>query len=232
MGWWVTKDYVSCPSLTSAWPPGDRTVWQCSHFRQKRCQFLPRELTFSAVGDKVEPAAKSQAKHQMPPTPHPQPAPFLRDQGVSLGIQLYPAPASCTPHSSRRRGGDHTPQQVEKGIWNHTVANQPLNPQGTQWLTLISSFPPPQPRPHQPHQSKQAAGNVGRSSSWCSLLGEAAFPHWTPLQGSVHWLLPPLSSEPTELSWCSFDTRNLEPFHLGDVGNFSVTSKSIKASIL
>lgn len=147
MRWWVTKDYVPWPSLTSAWPPGDRTVWQCSHFRQKRCQFLPRELTFSAVGDKVEPAAKSQAKHQMPPTPHPQPAPFLRDQGVPLGIQLHPAPASCTPHSSRRRGGDHTPQKVERvfGTILWPALKFPGNPEAHTHPILPPSSAPASP---------------------------------------------------------------------------------------
>lgn len=33
-------------------------LWQRSHFRQKRCQFLPKELTFSAVGNKVDPGCQ------------------------------------------------------------------------------------------------------------------------------------------------------------------------------
>jgi len=39
---------LSLVLLTSAWLPGDRILLHLSHFRQKRCQFFPRELTFSA----------------------------------------------------------------------------------------------------------------------------------------------------------------------------------------
>ena len=104
-GAWET---VTDTGLTSACPPGDRTLWQCSHFRQKRCQFLPRELTFSAVGNKVELGLQgSQVKQRVPSFPLlPHPAP-QRQWGVSLGGQLLPARVPCPI------GG--------KGVWDHTL---------------------------------------------------------------------------------------------------------------
>lgn len=101
------QDCVPWLGLTSACPPGDRTLWQCSHFRQKRCQFLPRELTFSAVGNKGEPGCgePSQAAGSLLPLPlPPSDPPCFLDTLVSVSIQdarsiplecYAPAPHRC-----------------------------------------------------------------------------------------------------------------------------------------
>lgn len=91
------------PGLTSACPPGDRTLWQCSHFRQKRCQFLPRELTFSAVGKKVGPG-------WLLGNPLTTLGPVLlpSDREVSSGGQLHPARVPC-PTGRRGVGSGITP---------------------------------------------------------------------------------------------------------------------------
>lgn len=99
------------PGLTSACPPGDRTLWQRSHFRQKRCQFLPRELTFSAVGDRRNRAAGSHAQQRAPSfSPSAPPALLPRDDGECLR-EASSIPLECqAPHRW-------------KTVWDHTVAS-------------------------------------------------------------------------------------------------------------
>lgn len=172
-------------------------------------------------------ARPSTRRHQ---PPKPQPALLLRDHGVSLGVQLHPAPASCTPHSFQRRGGDHT-QQVEKCIWNHTMARLHI-PRELSGSTLIPSFPLLSPSLTSLTKVNRLLATWAGPAHGSACLGKQASHTRHHCKALFHWLRPLLSFEPTELSWCSFDTRNLEPFHLGDVGNFSVTSKSIKASNL
>lgn len=112
----MTQGCAPWPGLTSACPPGDRTLWQRSHFRQKRCQFLPRELTFSAVGDRVEPGCGKPGHAAGAPFSFLSPTPLLpRDDGecprdVSSNPPECPAPQSWKGGSELlERPGSHSP---------------------------------------------------------------------------------------------------------------------------
>lgn len=110
----MTQGCAPWPGLTSACPPGDRTLWQRSHFRQKRCQFLPRELTFSAVGDRVEPGCGKPGHAAGAPFSFLSPTPLLpRDDGecprdVSSNPPECPAPQSWKGGLSSSNAPAHT----------------------------------------------------------------------------------------------------------------------------
>lgn len=103
---WGSDPRLRPGRLTSACPPGDSTLWQRSHFRQKRCQFLPRELTFSAEGNREGGCGWG------PPCPSARERPATRELGIRH------------PGSSRgERGGGQgtTPRSVgpENCDWGH-----------------------------------------------------------------------------------------------------------------
>lgn len=109
--------------LTSACPPGDRTLWQCSHFRQKRCQFLPRELTFSAVGNKVEPGCQS------PSFPPSAPSCFWETVG---SVSRRPAPSRQSAGPTARRESGVAPAPVPR------VLREPSGSHSPSFLPLLS----------------------------------------------------------------------------------------------
>lgn len=111
----MTQGCAPWPGLTSACPPGDRTLWQRSHFRQKRCQFLPRELTFSAVGDRVEPGCGKPGHAAGAPFSLLSPTPLLPRDGGECPREVSSNPPECPATQLEggsellERPGSHSP---------------------------------------------------------------------------------------------------------------------------